>query len=794
MITRNYNIYKFPDEMVSNETKKSFEFARDYASAIWSEWESKYYSQNIHFDKLKKYALGEHDIEHIENNITNNGKLIKREFLRYDKKDRVKILPKLLRNFYNGVDMEEFVPVIKALDPTAMEVKSNRKNEKMKMFHAKDFIEEIAALNGGSSPIPLDQIPQSKEQVQLEEETAKPLRVERGELKAIEFVSIMNDFPTQQKQLLIDAVELNKMVVKVDTDPQEGIKIERINPQEHICGKGTDMFYSNSPYHGVVKEITVGMFKNICAESGLKFKDEDIKRMAGISTNDKLNDQVKICVLYYAFKTFFRESFYVKKKYNKKLQRHTGAISIIKEEDYKPNTGLDKSEKKVDNYDVWFEGIMVLDADKTIIRHRLVKNMPEHRGKIIPPYIVCSPREVGLIEESVSKVDSIQELRLRILHHRNNLKGDITEIDPDAIANVVLTPGQPPLSPQEVLSYYFTMGLAFRKTKDEDGEIIQNNRPLSQIPESIPRALIELTNQYISEINELKESFGAVQYDMVKPDPKTTMPQELYRLSDNTALRDYTNALFGLSIRVYQSVSSRINDAFKWKNIRELFMDNIGIEDVETLEQFKKDRKNHYFEVYLDHIPTKQERMDFVSDITAHIQNGELDALDKIELLQIRNPLQARASLRLRLESKRKQMQEWELNKIKENQNQNIMASNAAYENKSRLSAQEHQQKIELEQLKFQNEAFLTQKQGEIKIIETNNKSEEKFQLEEFRNKYAADLTIFKKQQDEKLRKEIQQMSAENQAKLIKLRRGEISDINEPSAEDVDLSNLQTQI
>ena len=187
---KQYGISRFPDELVSNEKKKSFEFAKDYASAIWSEWESQFYSRNLLFEKLEKYANGEQDIERLENNITNNGKLIKKEFLRYDKKDKVKFLPKLLRAFYNSVDMSEFVPIVKATDPTAMEVKSARKAEKVKLFHAKDFINDIAALNGGQSPVPPEMIPQSKEQIDLEEETAKPLRVERGELKALEFISI----------------------------------------------------------------------------------------------------------------------------------------------------------------------------------------------------------------------------------------------------------------------------------------------------------------------------------------------------------------------------------------------------------------------------------------------------------------------------------------------------------------------------------------------------------------------------------------------------------------------------
>ena len=789
---KQYGISRFPDELVSNEKKKSFEFAKDYASAIWSEWESQFYSRNLLFEKLEKYANGEQDIERLENNITNNGKLIKKEFLRYDKKDKVKFLPKLLRAFYNSVDMSEFVPIVKATDPTAMEVKSARKAEKVKLFHAKDFINDIAALNGGQSPVPPEMIPQSKEQIDLEEETAKPLRVERGELKALEFISLINNFDLQTKQYLIDEVIYNLMVASVTTDPVEGIKISRVNPFDFVHGERKDNFFSTSQYFGEVKEITVGTFKNITAESNLKFSDKDIKKMAGISEDGEITESDKIKVISYSFKTFFQEV------YKKKINRETKAINLVDrtkdigtDKEYNPKMASDKSEKIVDNYDVWFEGIMVLNGDeKTVIRHRLAKNLPEYKGRILPPYIVCSPRKIGIVEECIPKIDAIQELRLRLLHHRNNLKGNITEIDPDAIANISL--GTTLLTPQEVLSYYFTMGLAFRKTKDEDGEFIQNNRPLSEIPESIPRALIELTNQYISEIQDLRDTFGAFQYEMAKADPKTMQFNEPFRMSDNTAMRDYTDHLYKFCIKIYQTASSRLNDAFKWSHIRDMFIDNIGTEDMDAIEQYRKDRKSHYFDVYLDYIPSKKERDDFEAAVQIHIANRELTALDKMELMMIRNPLQARASLKLRLDSNQKKMQDSKMQEIQAAKDGNIEASNVAAENKAKLSAQDHAQRVERQNLQFNQEAFLLQKQGEIKIIEAKADKDSKAERLQWEQQFQADITKYKKEQDAILRKEVQQISAENQAQMIRMRQGKAEGLsNEQQQPEVDLSQLQ---
>ena len=63
-------------------------------------------------------------------------------------------------------------------------------------------------------------------------------------------------------------------------------------------------------------------------------------------------------------------------------------------------------------------------------------------------------------------------------------------------------------------------------------------------------------------------------------------------------------------------------------------------------------------------------------------------------------------------------------------------------------------------------------------------------QIEEFRSKFNADLTAYKKDRDEKLSKDNRQFSAEKEAQLIKLRKGEISDISNSDEPEIDLSQL----
>lgn len=781
-------INNFPDELVSNEKKKSFEFAQEFVSAIWGEWEHKYLERQKEFDELKAYALGEQNVDDCKKAIKR--KFIKEEFLHIDWDDKIKVLPQMLRNYTNSIDMTAFSPMVRAIDYSAMEIKNNRKNEKLKLLNAKDFLQQAAQLNGGQSPIPLDQIPESKEQVELEEDSTKPLRVERGEEKALQYVFLDNYFKDKQNQAKEDAAIYNLFGCRLHTDPIEGIKLYRINPRNIIHGERNDPFFSDSRYFGEVKDISVGMYKNICKESGVAVNDEDLRKLLGIGSDAKIDNKAKIKVIFYAFETFFQKVF------KKKVNPETGKISLIDrtkdigtDKEYNPKSDSYKSEKLVDNYTVWFEGVMVLDADRTIIKHRLVNNMPEFNGNILAPYVICSPREIPLVKENIPAIKSIQQLRYRILHHRNILKGTITDIDPDSIADITL--GKEKLTPEEVLSFYFSLQLSFTKRVDIEGDPINGARPITEIPASIPYALRELTEQYIKELQSWYTGWGTYQFDQQNRDPKTQDINDPFRLSDNTQLRDITNCQFDWTTKVLQNVSSRINDAFEFPAVKQKFIDNIGFDDYNALEQWKKDRSKHSFHIYTDFVMTKKDRADLLLAVDAHIARGELNVADKLELGAMINSREAAAKLALKVMANRKKMSAHEIDKIKENQNQNILSAQASGEQNRQTLEFDHKLRLERDRIKFEQDAFLLQKNGEIKINEASVQGNAKITAAQFSQQFTKDLAITKKQIDEETMLKKMDKSKENQAELIKLRQGKIEDVNQPApAPEVDLSTI----
>lgn len=257
------------------------------------------------------------------------------------------------------------------------------------------------------------------------------------------------------------------------------------------------------------------------------------------------------------------------------------------------------------------------------------------------------------------------------------------------IANITL--GNEKLTPREVLSMYFSMNIAFRKTRDEDGEPINNNRPLQEIDTGIPRALIQLSQEFVSEIQLLNQSFGAIQYDQATMNPKTLGEFEMYRFSNNTAMRDYINALYEWSVRCFQSVSSRINDAFEWKHIREKFINAIGTDDVEVIEEFRKNRGNHYFGIYVDYLPTAEERTNLQKRLEQYVLNGVLDPLDEMEISGVKNRKKALAMLRLRIIAKQKAMEQAQQQSEQSQINVNAQSAMIAQEERRKTMAMEYE-------------------------------------------------------------------------------------------------------
>lgn len=785
---------KFPDELVPNSRKKEFSFGKEYATAIWNEWSAKYDTRALLFKKLRKYADGKQDIEQCKSNIKR--KYINESFLHVDWNDKLNLLTKLLRKAENAVDLSEFRPSVYAIDPTARKIKEQRKKQKEDLFFAKDLIEMMA--QAGQAPVPMEQIPQSLEQVELEEETAKPLDIETAEEMVLQFVGEENNLSEIHQRILRNTLVEGLGAVRVETDNIEGIKIRHIDPENFLHSPTKSRFFSDCRYFAEVQYITVAQLKKIAQSNGIAITPEDIESLP--IDLQKETDYQLIRVLNYCFKTHHHNV------YKKKVSRKGNAIRLIDrtndegtENAYKPKYESDISERLDDIYDVWYEGIMMLDGTKKVVKHQLMENMPEYAGKLFPPYVAQAPRMTengynSIVEEVIPRVDSIQELRYRIVHERNILKGNITMIDPDSIANIAL--GQRKLTPEEVLSFYFSLNLGFIRTKDSEGDEIKPTTAVTEQSAPIPYKMRELMIQFVEDVKLLNESFGYIGADEQKMNEDTLFSTEPYRLSDNNSMKDYSSYLLKWTVLVYQVVSTRINDIFKYSDIKKRYEAVIGEDDMETFRKYRTNRYAHYYGVYIDNVLSREERISLLQNVQQYVQAGILDPLDAEELLSIKNKKLALRILRLRIEARQQKAQEAQMQQQQQASNANIEAARVAHEGKMNLAMLEHQNKMEQMNAQFEQKAVLLKIQGDTTVTAASISANNKQELEAYRKRTEAEIAMMKKQKDEDTRMKAINQSAKNQSRLIGERRGDVSPMyqeDEDIPQEVDLSTLNEE-
>ena len=211
---------------------------------------------------------------------------------------------------------------------------------------------------------------------------------------------------------------------------------------------------------------------------------------------------------------------------------------------------------------------------------------------------------------------------------------------------------------------------------------------------------------------------------------------------------------------------------------------------MEVIEEFRKNRGNHFFGIYIDYIPTDNEKIRFQQRVDSYVDRGVFDPLDAEEILNIKNKKRALSMLRLRLMAKEKELQAAKEAEYQQQIGVGVATSNAAAENKAKLLQLEYKLRDKELDKKFEQEAWITIKNGEVKIATETQSAQAKLQAAQWASQSTAELTKFKKDADADIMRERLDKSLYNQQQAIKLRKGEITDVNETSSQEIDLSTI----
>ena len=163
----------FPDQMVSEEEKKSLEYGLLVGQAIEYEWfrggrvnGSRWNTGYQQFHNLRLYARGEQNVQKYKDELSINGDL---SYLNLDWKP-VPIIPKFVDIVVNGIAAKNYDIKAYSQDPQSLKLRTDYASNIVKDMYSQDLL-NMAKKNTGqdfsSSNIPAVDLPKTKEELEL---------------------------------------------------------------------------------------------------------------------------------------------------------------------------------------------------------------------------------------------------------------------------------------------------------------------------------------------------------------------------------------------------------------------------------------------------------------------------------------------------------------------------------------------------------------------------------------------------------------------------------------------------
>ena len=725
MVYTNYNS-SFPDQVVPDAVKNSYEYGLQVAQAIENEWFNQDYSgdrylQNFqNFHRLRLYARGEQPIQKYKDELSINGDL---SYLNLDWKI-VPILPKFVDIIVNGMTDKGYEIKSYATDPFAVKERTTFISNALRDMMQRENIEKFNKLLGGSfysSPNP-QSLPDSKEELDLYTQLNYKQSVEIAEEEIINNVFSYNKYDEIKKRLAYDLAVLGIAASKTNFNLSEGVTVDYVDPASMVYSYTEDPNFNDIYYVGEVKNLTISEVKRLFPE----LTDSELKEIQKYKGPASYTNYVRnyggqddynlIPVLFFEYKTYTNQVFKVKKT-DQGLEK-----TIEKDDTFNPPEN-DNFERVSRSIEVLYTGAKVLGMSK-VIKWQLSENMTRPYGdvtKVNMNYSICAPRIYkGRIDSLLGRItsfaDMIQLTHLKLQQVLARVVPDGVYLDMDGLAEVDLGNGTN-YNPAEALNMYFQTGSIVGRSLTQDGELNRGKVPIQELQSSSGiakvQSLIQTYQYYLQMIRDTTGLNEAV--DGSSPDKNALVGlQKIAAANSNTATRHVLKALMYITIRTAENISLRANDALLFPLTREALLNSINKINVSTLENMEKVAM-HDFGIFLELEPDAEEKSQLEQNIQIALKSNGIDLEDAIDIRSIKNLKLANQLLKLKRKQKTKRDVQIKQANIQAQAQANAKAAEAAALAEVQKQQALSDTKLQLERAKSDFEINRMQQEAEIK-------------------------------------------------------------------------------
>ena len=703
----------FPSQVVPDAEKASWEYGSQVASAIETEWfnqgrtnGNRYLTSWNNYHHLRLYARGEQPVQKYKDELSINGDL---SYLNLDWKP-VPILSKFVDIVVNGVSSKEYDIKAYSQDPESVKERTQYATNVARDMFASAQIQQAQqqlGINMSQSNVPQDELPKTKEDLELHMQLSYKQAIEIAEEEAISQTLAKNKWELTKRRLNQDLVVCGIACAKTNFNKANGITLDYVDPAYLIYSYTEDPNFEDIYYVGEVKSITIPELKKQFPD----ISNEELQRIQEMPGNRQYitgwgnYDANTVQVLYFEYKTYMNQVFKLKKTEN-------GLEKIIQKTDEFNPPPSDTYDKVGRSIEVLYSGAKVLGTN-TILKWELAENMTRPYAdttKVEMNYTIVAPRMYkGKIESLVGRctgfADMIQITHLKMQQVLSRMVPDGVFLDMDGLAEVDLGNGTN-YNPAEALNMYFQTGSIVGRSLTQEGDPNRGRIPIQELQTSASGAklgaLIQTYQYYLQMIRDVTGLNEARDGSLPDKDALVGLAKMAANQS-NIATKHINNASLYLALRICENISLKLTDVLAFPLTANSLIESISLYNVETLREVSY-LNLHDFGIFLELEPDDEAKAQLEQNIQVALQSGGIDLEDAIDVRQIKNLKLANQLLK----QKRKQKLAREANNARANIQAQAQANAQQNEQAALAEVQKQQaiteQKVNLENAKSQFE------------------------------------------------------------------------------------------
>jgi hypothetical protein len=715
----------FPDQVVSDAEKASWDYGLAVGRAIEGEWFSNYrgggyrFMSNYNtFHTRRLYARGEQSIQKYKDELSINGDL---SYLNLDWKP-VPIIPKFVDIVVNGISQRSYEVKTFAQDPESMRKRTKYAQniiDDIMMRQYDEAVKESFGVDLSESKKTKD-APKSLDELPAHMQLNYKQSIEIAEEELINQVLDKNKYHLVRKRLNYDLTVLGISAVKTTFNRSEGIVLDYCDPAKMVWSYTEDPNFEDIYYVGEIKNVSLPelkkQFPNLTNDQLAKIQKYEGNNSFTRDWNGRYDNQT-VQVLYFEWKSYTNQVFKIKKT-------NVGLEKVIEKQDtFLEAEDNDNFKKAYRSIETLYSGAKILGFED-MLKWEMSENMTRPYAdsvKVNMSYNIVAPRMYrGRIESLVSRItgfaDMIQLTHLKLQQVLSRIVPDGVYLDMDGLAEVDLGNGTN-YNPAEALNMYFQTGSIVGRSMTQDGDQNLGKVPIQELQSSSGgnkmQSLIQTYQYYLQMIRDVTGLNEA--RDASTPDPDSLVGlQKLAAANSNTATRHILQGSLYLTLKTCENISLRAADALMFPLTKMSLQNSISNYNMETLQELSK-LSIHDFGIFIDLEPDEEEKQMLEQNIQVALQQGGIDLEDAIDIRNINNLKLANELLKKRRQEKQKLEQQQKQQMIEAQAQANAQASEAAAMAEVQKNQALNETNIQFEQAKSQFEIQKMQTENELR-------------------------------------------------------------------------------